>query len=139
MIKYLIFFVFLGICLSSGANAMCAVIIGDKCYEAPEGTFDMSFDNSEGKVYINGKEVRLNTGKENAPTQVTVVVNGNVNSIQKAYKVEVTGDAGDVQTVSGNVSIGKNVKGSVRTVSGDVTAQSIDGPINTVSGNVNKR
>jgi DUF4097 and DUF4098 domain-containing protein YvlB len=51
-------------------------------------------------------------------------------------EVCISGHAGEVRTVSGDVKCG-DVAGNVTTVSGDVQAKTISGNVKTVSGDVN--
>ncbi|MES1135593.1 hypothetical protein [Mannheimia haemolytica] len=53
-----------------------------------------------------------------------------------AADVSITGDAGSVDTVSGDVSIKGNVASYVKTVSGDVRCRAITGSVETVSGDI---
>lgn len=87
---------------------------------------DVMINNSD--VIIDGKKVDL--GQE---LNITVVVEGEVKSIEGARSVTVNGSVGSVKTQSGDVNCG-DVHGSVSTMSGDVTAAKISGNVSTMSG-----
>lgn len=84
------------------------------------------------KVFIDGQEHDVEA------KTINIEVTGNVNSldVDVAQKVNVSGNAGSVQTVSGSVEVGGDVDGSVSTVSGSVRAGKIGGNVSTVSGSV---
>lgn len=77
---------------------------------------------------------------ENEVIVVNITINGNVEKLKADYceTIEIHGDAGDVDTVSGKVSVIGSIRGDVETVSGSVTAREILGDVETVSGNINK-
>lgn len=90
---------------------------------------------SNGRVTINGKDVTPGDAKT-----ITIEIVGDVNkiSVDACSSVKVTGSAGKVQTMSGDVECG-DVTGSVETMSGDVTCKSIGGSVKTMSGEVTTR
>lgn len=100
------------------------------------------------KVIVDGKEIDL----ENALT-VNIHVEGSVDSItaDACHIIDIAGDAGTVNTISGDVQCADvhhsvqttsgdvkcgDVKGFVKTVSGDVIANTVNGSVTTVSGDI---
>jgi hypothetical protein len=87
---------------------------------------------TNGRVVVDGKDVTPD-GK-----QINIVVNGNLHEVRAdaCDKITVSGDAGNVSTVSGRVEVGGSIKGSVQTVSGAVRSGSIEGSVSTTSGDI---
>lgn len=116
----------------------------------------MTIDNSVvgGKVTVNGKVYDGNNvtikgsriyidGRlaECDEREITIIVNGNANNIVSGSgNVTVKGDVtGGFSTVSGDATVEKNVYGSVRTVSGDIeVGGAIAGDAKTLSGDIYK-
>ena len=71
----------------------------------------------DGRVYIDGKQVNAE-GKE-----IHIHVQGSLQSLKVdvCSRILVEGDAGSVSTSVGDVEVKGSVKGSVKTMSGDVT------------------
>ena len=84
-----------------------------------------------GKVIIDGQDVT-----PDAKT-INISVTGHVEmlSVDHAEKVEVTGTCGSVKTMSGNVAC-EAVNGPVKTMSGNVIAGTITGASSTMSGSI---
>lgn len=97
---------------------------------------------SDGAILIKNNRVFVD-GKDVTPDQkeITIVVNGNVNKIEvdACQKVSITGDAGSVKTMSGDIDISGKVTGSVSTMSGDVDCGDIGGSVSTMSGDIKNR
>lgn len=94
----------------------------------------------DGKYFVDGVEVDLNgdLSELKKQKQLHLTINGNVGKIDVSHlaSIKVNGDVkGSVSTVSGGVSA-KNIGGSVSTVSGNVGALHIDGDVSTVSGDI---
>lgn len=96
-----------------------------------------------GRSY-SGKNVVVNNGvvivdgveqEESLKGIVNIVVNGDVESIQKANNVTVNGNCDRVETVSGDINC-QDVYGDVKSVSGDINAKGIAGSVRTVSGDI---
>ncbi|MDY4281347.1 MAG: heme utilization protein [[Pasteurella] mairii] len=85
------------------------------------------------KLIVDGQVITL----EAAPL-LHIEIFGNVNHIDagNVADIAVIGNVEHVETVSGDVSIQGNVSGNVKTTSGDVQAQWIQGAVNTVSGDI---
>lgn len=88
----------------------------------------------DGKITVDGKDV--------TPEQkeIAISVDGNVERLEvdSCASLSIAGDAGNVKTVSGDVSVSGDIKGSVNNVSGDVNCDgTIVGSVNTVSGDIN--
>ncbi|HCT2233792.1 hypothetical protein ASU68_20095 [Enterobacter hormaechei subsp. oharae] len=110
----------------------------------------MKINTGGSSVNINGQEftghsITINNGKVSVDgveqsgslaEQITVTVNGNVESINTDFgTVNVTGSVGHVKTMSGDVHC-NIVTGSVNTMSGYITCDSISGNASTMSGNI---
>lgn len=88
-----------------------------------------------GRVIIDGEDLTPD-GKV-----INIVVEGSVEKLEAdaCQKVMVAGNAGSIQTASGDVEISGDVGGNVETVSGDVRCGSIAGSVRTVSGDIKRR
>lgn len=89
----------------------------------------------DGKVMVNGKDVTPN-GKT-----INISVQGNIAQLKcdVCTKIEVTGDAGRLETMSGDVTVSGSVSGGIKTMSGDITCGNVSGSVETMSGDINKR
>lgn len=88
-----------------------------------------------GKIYIDGRLAECDE------REITIIVHGNANNIVSGSgNVTVKGDVtGGFSTVSGDATVEKNVYGSVRTVSGDIeVGGTIAGDAKTLSGDIYK-
>lgn len=87
------------------------------------------------RVIIDGQDVTPDA------KEISIVVNGTVESIQAdaCSRISVTGDVGQVRTVSGNVEVAGRVAGSVQTVSGNVGCGEVAGEVSTLAGLVSER
>lgn len=103
---------------------MSSVEINGRTFSGKNITID-----SKG-VVIDGKRAEL--GPE-LVFNVTVI--GEVQSIDGANSVKVTGPVGSVKTMSGEVECG-DVTGNVSTMGGGVTANNIAGNVKTMSGDI---
>ena len=91
----------------------------------------------DGKVIIDDKDVTPADAKE-----ISIMVNGNVDKVEAdaCQTISVTGEVGNVKTLSGDVTVTGDVKGSVQTMSGDVDCGgSVAGSVSTMSGDVKHR
>jgi hypothetical protein len=88
------------------------------------------------RIYIDGKLIEDQEAVESKI--IHIMVDGNVSKLEvdNAESVTVTGDAGSVKTVNGNVRVGASIQGDVKTVNGNVTADVIEGGVSTVNGNI---
>ncbi|QRE00167.1 hypothetical protein [Burkholderia phage BCSR5] len=88
-----------------------------------------------GKVYVDGNLVETGEAKT-----ININVEGSVESIKAdaCSYVKVSGDAGTVSTVSGDVQCGNVLHGSVSTVNGDVKCGNVMGNVSTVSGDISR-
>lgn len=86
------------------------------------------------KVFIDGKEI--STGEDKS---INITVNGNINHLEVNHcnKIIVDGTVNNINTISGNVEIATGeVKGNIKSVSGNVTCQTVKGRIETISGSI---
>lgn len=86
-----------------------------------------------GKIFVNGKDV--------TPEQkhISITIEGDCESldVDSCEYVNISGNVkGNVKTMSGNVKVIGDVSGSVSTMSGDVEAKSISGNSSTMSGDI---
>lgn len=99
-------------------------------YDVPAGS-NLTFNNDG--IFVNGT---LLSGVDYSQKNYNIEVHGNAGDINTVSgAVEVGGDVHNVKTTSGDVACG-SVKGDVATVSGDVFATSINGSTKTVSGDI---
>lgn len=84
------------------------------------------------RIYVDGQEVSTGDAKE-----VKIEVHGNLGSLDAdaCETITVTGNVGNVETMSGNVKCG-DVTGSVQTMSGSISAGKIAGSPSSMSGGV---
>lgn len=70
--------------------------------------------------------------------QITIQIEGNVEKINvdKCNSVNINGNADMVTTMSGDVTVKGDIHGNVKTMSGDVEADKIQGSISTMSGDI---
>lgn len=88
-------------------------------------------------VYIDGELV-----KDCADEKViNIVINGDAKEVFSASgDITVKGSVEkDVHTTSGDIDVSGDVEGNVSSVSGDIIANTIKGNTSTVSGNIRKR
>ncbi|WP_148726213.1 DUF342 domain-containing protein [Escherichia coli] len=77
-------------------------------------------------------------GKAVALPEITVIVNGHVDSLHTELgNIIINGNAGMVKTASGDVSC-ENVSGNVESMSGNVNCKNVYGGVKTLSGNIYK-
>ena len=90
---------------------------------------------ANGKVFVDGQDVTPDS------KNVRIDINGNVDKLQVdvCCKITVKGNVGDIVTQSGNVDVEEDVRGSVKTMSGDVDCNQIHGSVSTMSGNIKNR
>jgi hypothetical protein len=87
---------------------------------------------SNNKVYIDGQDVTPDQ------KEISIVVLGDLDSLKAdaCRTIDVNGNVMALNTMSGDVKVAGNVDGSVKTMSGDVSCQTIGGSVSTMSGNV---
>jgi len=107
---------------------MSTITINNKGYVGNSITIINGVVSIDGKVQDAGNEKQIN-----------ITVTGDITnlSVDACISCQITGNAGSVKTVSGDVTCG-DVSGSVSTVSGDVVAYIIHGSASTVSGDIMK-
>lgn len=69
---------------------------------------------------------------------IKIIINGNVGQVETiSGDIKVKGDSKNIDTMSGNVTVNKNVNGDIDTMSGDIRVKgSVKGSIDTMSGDV---
>jgi hypothetical protein len=95
-----------------------------------------SISISNGRVIINGKDVTPDA------KEINISVEGNVERLEAdvCEKISVTGNAGKISTMSGDVDVQGSVEGSVQTMSGNVDCSgNVGGNVSTMSGDVKHR
>lgn len=94
---------------------------------------------SGNNIVINGTSIIIDGNNVSFKDEkiVNIVIIGDVQKIDidSCESLSVKGNAGSINTVSGDVQCG-NVNGDVKTVSGDVSCGYIAGNVKTVSGDV---
>jgi len=88
---------------------------------------------TNGKITVDGKRIDVDENDK----VINISVQGDVESINvdACEKVEITGNAKTVKTTSGDV-LCQDVQGNVTTTSGDIDCNDVAGSVNTVSGDV---
>ena len=92
---------------------------------------------SGNRIMINGKDI---TNEIVDAKEYNITINGNCENLScdEANQVEVKGSVNELKTMSGKVSVGGNVNGNVKTMSGNVSCKNIDGNVKTMSGNISR-
>ena len=91
---------------------------------------------SNGVVTINGKKYTdLN---ELPDKEINIIVEGDVKelTVDTCDSIEVKGNAGNISTHNGNVTIAQGVSGNVKTHNGNVVCGSVGGSVDTHNGNI---
>lgn len=99
---------------------------------------NVSFNGSEniliknGVVFVDGKDV------SDKVKGLNISIVGNVEKVEVNYceKISITGDVKDVNTQSGDIDVKGQVKGSVKTQSGDVECEDVAGNVSTMAGDI---
>lgn len=109
----------------------CVVTINGKTFTSTSHS-GFSIGVINGNVVIDDETIYVADQKE-----VNIQIHGNVErlKVSACHQVFVTGDVGDVQTQSGDVTC-DNVSGSVKTMSGDVRCGKVGGNVKTMSGDI---
>lgn len=122
-------------CIIGGVKGGSSITIKDGA-----GNVMISFHGVSGDVRQESSRV-VNVGSQRfecGSDIASIVIGGDVDTINQVSKVEVTGNVGSIATQSGDVSVHGNVTGSIATSSGDVDVEgSVGGMINTMSGDIN--
>lgn len=88
-------------------------------------------------ISIDGQRVIVDGKQVTEAAVVDIVINGNVEKIDSACDVKVTGDVGEIETSAGDISVTGNVKGDVRTNAGDIEiGGSVGGSVKTTAGDI---
>ncbi len=85
-------------------------------------------------IVIDGKKIKV------SEKQISIIVTGNIDTIDidQCENIGVTGDVRTVKTMSGDVLVGGNVTGDIKTMAGDVTCADVSGKIKTMSGDIKR-
>lgn len=99
---------------------------------APEGSRTMRFNRS-----FAGQTIVIENGK--------MLVNGQPfteddfgNVMGYVDDIQITGDVGNIKTMSGSVTVHGDVKGDARTMSGSIHCHNVYGRASTMSGSIYK-
>jgi len=86
------------------------------------------------KVYIDDKLVEIDD------KVINITVNGNIDKlkIDSCDSIDIIGNVGSCNTMSGDVKITGDVLANVETMSGNVRCNNIRGNVKTMSGNISK-
>lgn len=91
-----------------------------------------SISIENGVVKVDG-EVKATTGAEDS---VRVEINGDCDRVELVAGTVWCRSAGSVSTASGDVTVNGDIKGNAITMSGDITARSVLGQANSMSGDI---
>lgn len=101
---------------------------------------DINGKNYTGKSIMIANNNIIIDGKDCTPdsTEINLTINGNVNEIHVdvCNKIQIKGDCGNVKTKSGSIEINGAVKGSVKTMSGNINCADVSGNASTMSGKI---
>lgn len=106
------------------------VVINGKEYQGRNITIVGNQVMIDGKVYEGNEEEKA----------IHIVINGDVESLDldSCEEISIYGNAKIVKTVSGNVKCNV-IEGNVSTTSGDVITKEIKGSVSTMSGDIIER
>ena len=84
------------------------------------------------KVYIDG----VLQGDDSKV--ITIVVNGNINTIEAdtCETITINGDCGSIETTNGDVDVTNQVTGNIKTTNGNVNCGTVLGGVKTTNGNI---
>ena len=90
---------------------------------------------NRGRVIIDGKDV---TPDEKV---IHITISGDVNELKVdvCESITVEGNVESLKTISGDVKVKGDVKGDIKTTSGDVDCGNVGGSISTTSGDVKNK
>ena len=96
---------------------------------------------NNGKVIIDGVVQKADGKDEILTGDITIVVNGNCDSVESdSGDIVINGDAKAVSSSNGDITISKDVKGNVSTSNGDVDVKGqIAGNVTTSNGDITSR
>ncbi len=91
-----------------------------------------SISINNGRIDIDGKDCTPNT------KEINITVQGNIDKLDIDYckSLMILGDVKSIKTQSGDVEC-NNINGNVSTMSGDVECKNIGGSVKTMSGDIN--
>ncbi len=91
-------------------------------------------------VVVNGRVIVDGNDQNISDKVINISIEGDINNVTAdvCEKVTITGGAGSVNTMSGDVVCG-DVSSNVKTMSGDVKCGNVGGKIKTMSGDVKHR
>lgn len=96
---------------------------------------NMTINN--GKITIDGMSIE-EWNNRNEILVVNITINGDVESIEadSCDTISIKGNANNVISKNGNVSVSGNIKGNAESKNGNITANTIQGNAETKNGNI---
>lgn len=113
---------------ATSAAVMASITINGVTYEGE----NLIINNNSGHIQIDNQIISIN----NRVININVSGDLNVLEVSSANIIEIIGNAGEVNTASGNIQVDK-VLGNANSVSGSIYANDIIGNVSTISGSVN--
>lgn len=113
---------------ATSAAVMASITINGATYEGE----NLIINNNSGHIQIDNQIISIN----NRVININVSGDLEVLEVSSANTIEIIGNAGEVNTASGNIQVDK-VLGNANSVSGSIYANEIIGNVSTISGSVN--
>lgn len=90
---------------------------------------------SSGKVIIDGVDCTPES------KNIVIHITGDIDelSADSVSNITISGNANIVKTLSGDVDVEGDIKGSVQTMSGDVDCKNVHGSVSTMSGDIKQK
>lgn len=113
---------------ATSVAGMARITINGVTYEGE----NLIINNNSGHIQIDNQIISIS----NRIININVSGDLNVLEVSSANTIEIIGNAGEVNTASGNIQVDK-VLGNANSVSGSIYANDIIGNVSTISGSVN--
>lgn len=90
---------------------------------------------SGGKVIVDGTDITPDT------KEISITVEGDVESldVEACGTVQVNGNTGPVRSQAGNIRIGGDVHGDVKSQAGSIVCGNVSGNVKTLAGSITHR
>lgn len=115
---------------ATSVAGMARITINGVTYEGE----NLIINHTGSHVQIDNQIISI----DNRDINISVSGDLNVLEVSSANTIEIIGNAGEVNTASGNIQVDK-VLGNANSASGSIYANDIKGNVSTISGSVNYR
>ena len=104
--------------------------------------FDLSsFSLKENNVFIDDVNLTRIDTSETDDKQIVIQIFGDVYqvSVDNCHSVTIAGNVGNVSANNGDIEVGVDVHGSVKTINGDIKCKKVHGDASTINGDIEIR